>query len=89
MAPTKQNKRHKNIDGRSKTTCKDELDEFLDLKDDVFYKVTNTSAVSSTGWIVDTQLCKRRGTSGSFVLYFTYGMVFVNSNDEVVFDIFV
>ena len=37
--------------------------------------VTNTSAVSSTDGMVDTQLWKLRDMSGSFVVHFTYGVM--------------
>ena len=39
-----------------------------------FIKSWKTSAVSTTVWMVETQLCKLRGTSDAFVL----NMVFVN-----------
>ena len=60
------------------------LDEvFLFLSFFLFLKnVTNTSAVSSAG-VVDTQLCKLRDTSGSFVLCFMHGMVVVSSAYKV------
>ena len=49
------------------------------MQDD-FIKKWKTSAVSTTDWMVETQLCKLRGTSDTFVgliLYFIYNMVFV------------
>ena len=47
---------------------------------------TRQSAVSSTDWGVDmiNKICKLRDTSGSFVLYFVYDMVFMNSTYEVI-----
>ena len=45
-------------------------------------KSWKTKAVSTTDWMVETQLCKLRGTSdtlvGVLILYFVYNMVFLN-----------
>ena len=49
----------------------------------VLQKNWKTSAVSTTDWIVETQLCKLRGTSDTFVgraysMYLIYNVEFVN-----------
>ena len=50
---------------------------------EIWQKIKKTSAVSTTHWMVETQLCKLRGTSDTFVgrsysEYFIDSMVFVN-----------